>query len=113
VQPGWHVRWVKHCLIRSSLDFIRPLQTDETTGSLHTPCWSDSLSPPFSAALPRILFVLRVWEGLSLADVCRYCALSRAEAAAMLSETWMQIRTRPACLSELATALMLHQYGKP
>jgi hypothetical protein len=113
VQPGWHIRWVKHSIIRSCLDSIRPLQADETAGAPHAPCWSDSLSIPFRAALPRILFVLRVWEGISLADVCRYCSLSRADAAAVLSETWMQIRTRPACLTEFASALIEQESGSP
>jgi hypothetical protein len=113
VQPGWHIRWVKHSIIRSCLDSIRTLQADETPGSSHAPRWSDSLSIPFRAALPRILFVLRVWEGNSLADVCRYCSLSRAHAAAMLSETWMQIRTQPACLTEFATALIEQESLKP
>jgi DNA-directed RNA polymerase specialized sigma24 family protein len=107
IQPGWHIRWVKHCVIKSCLDFIQTQQTSETAGSFPTPCWSDSLSPPFRVALPRILFVLRVWEGLSLADACRYCAVSRAEATDILLETWMQIRTQPAYLTELATAVML------
>jgi DNA-directed RNA polymerase specialized sigma24 family protein len=107
VQPDWHIRWVKHCVIKSCLDFTRTQQTAEADGSLSAPCWRDSLSPPFRATLPRILFVLRIWEGLSLADVCRYCAVSQTDATAVLLETWMQIRTRPACLTELATALLL------
>jgi hypothetical protein len=107
VQPGWHVRWVKHCLIRSCFDYIGALKAEEAADSLHTSRWCDSLSSPFCADLPRMLFVLRVWEGISLADVCRYCSLPRANAEAVLSETWVQVRTRPACLTELAAALML------
>ncbi len=99
VQPGWHVRWVKHCLIRSCFDYMRTLETEEAGGSLHTSRWSNSL--------PRMLFVLRIWEGISLTDVCRYCSLPRANAEAVLSEIWMQVRTRPACLTEFAAALML------
>ena len=107
VQPGWHVRWVKHCLIRSCFDYMRTLETEEAGGSLHTSRWSNSLSLPFRADLPRMLFVLRIWEGISLTDVCRYCSLPRANAEAVLSEIWMQVRTRPACLTEFAAALML------
>jgi hypothetical protein len=107
VQSGWHVRWVKHCLIKSCFDSIRARKLDEAAASRGISRWSDALSSPFRADLPRMLFVLRVWEAISLADVCRYCSLSRANAEAMLLETWMQVRTRPACLTELTAALML------
>jgi len=107
VQPGWHVRWVKHCLIKSCFESVRARKVEEGAGSTGSLRWSDALSSPFRADLPRILFVLRVWEGISLADVCRYCSLSRTKAEGVLSETWLQVRTRPACLTELAAAVML------
>ena len=101
VHPSWHVRWVKHCLIKSCFDSIRTRKPDRAS------LWSDALPTPFRADLPRMLFVLRVWEGIALTDVCRYCSLPRANAEMVLLETWMQVRTRPACLTELAAALML------
>lgn len=106
VRDGWHARWVKHCLIRSSIEFLRAQDPAIQIGAEHSSAWSDSLPAPFRADMPRILFVLRVWEGLPFADVCRYCGLSRSEAAGIMVETWRQVNERPEWLEEFAAALM-------
>ena len=105
VKPNWHTRWVKHCLISASVEHVRRLNTEASLGKAHDTCWSDSLPAPFCANFPRILFVLRIWEGISTADACRYCALSRTNAEAILLDTWTQIRSRPESLAEFAARL--------
>ena len=105
VKPNWHTRWVKHCLISASVEHIRKLNTEASLGKVHETCWSDSLPAPFCANFLRILFVLRIWEGISTADACRYCGLSRTTAEALLLETWTQIRNSPESLVEFAARL--------
>lgn len=105
VKPNWHTRWVKHCLIAASVEHIRKLPTEAQNGRAHDSCWSDSLPSPFCTNFPRILFVLRIWEGISTADVCRYCALTRTNAEAILLDTWTQIRSRPESLAEFSARL--------
>jgi hypothetical protein len=105
VEPDWHTRWVKHCLISASVEHIRTLNTEASSGKAQDTCWGDSLPAPFCANFPRILFVLRIWEGISTADTCRYCGLSRTNAEALLLDTWTQIRSHPECLTEFAARL--------
>ena len=105
VKPNWHIRWVKHCLIAASVEHVRQLNAEASLGKAHDCRWSDSLPSPFRANFPRILFVLRIWEGISTADACRYCALSRTNAEAILMDTWTQIRSRPESLTEFAARL--------
>lgn len=102
VKPGWHAHWMKHCLIKSCLESIATPKAEDSLGAPH---WSDSLPAPFRIPLPRIIFVLRIWEGIPLMDVCRYISITRAHVETVLLDTWEQIQIRPECLTEFVTAL--------
>ena len=113
VKPNWHIRWVKHCLISASVEHVRKLGTEAPSSKATDYYWSDFLPAPFCANFPRILFVLRIWEGISTADACRYCGLSRKNAEALLLDTWTQIRSRPESLAEFAAKLQFPPGGVP
>lgn len=109
VRPGWHLCWMKHCIIQSCLEVMRAAKVEQRGRDGATPRWSDLLSAPFHSPLPRAVFVLRIWEGLSVVDVSRYCSLSQGRVQAILLEIWQEIRLRPSSVSEFVAALVAAQ----
>jgi hypothetical protein len=48
--------------------------------------WTQQLPWPFHSDLARILFVLRIWEGLPVSAVCRYSGLLPEDVKALLAK---------------------------
>lgn len=84
---------LKRAVIEASLRRVRIFR--EELGPKPDWRWSQQLPSPFPSDLTRILFVLRIWEGLPASAVCRLCGILPEEAKTHFAKIFAAVNRDP------------------